>query len=198
VWASCARAEYHLFTIRVEEKWAACPLFFSGMRSTIQDIIQRVEVLASPLVEEEGIELWGVEFRQEAGRWVLRLALDREGGVTLDDLTRVHRQLSDLLDAHDPVPWRYTLEVSSPGINRSLLRPSHYQRYVGKRVRIRTRTAQHGRRVFVGPLQAVGGEHVVLADSDVGEVVIPWTDVMKATVEHEFPTLGEKKKSSQR
>ena len=98
------------------------------MQAAIQDIIQRVEALATPLVEEEGIELWGVNFRQETGRWVLRLALDREGGVTLDELTRIHRQLSDLLDVHDLVPWRYTLEVSSPGINRPLLRPSHYQR----------------------------------------------------------------------
>ena len=168
------------------------------MQAAIQDIIQRVEALATPLVEEEGIELWGVNFRQETGRWVLRLALDREGGVTLDELTRIHRQLSDLLDVHDLVPWRYTLEVSSPGINRPLLRPSHYQRYLGKRVRIQTRSAQHGRRVFVGTLDEVGEIGIRLGDGDVGEVWISWDDVVKATAEHHFPVPGGKKKGAQR
>jgi len=109
------------------------------MYAAVQDIIRQVTALVSPVVEEGGIELWGVDFRSESGRWVLRLTLDCEGGISLDDLTRGHRQLSDLLDAHDPVPWRYTLEVSSPGINRPLLRPSHYRRYLGQRVRIQTR-----------------------------------------------------------
>ena len=168
------------------------------MQSAIQDIIRRVETLAIPLVEEEGIELWGVNFRQETGRWVLRLALDREGGVTLDELTRIHRQLSDLLDVHDLVPWRYTLEVSSPGINRPLLRPSHYQRYLGKRVRIQTRSAQHGRRVFVGTLDEVGEAEIRLVDGDVGEVRISWDEVVKATAEHPFPVPGGKKKGAQR
>lgn len=168
------------------------------MQSTIRDIVRQVEVLATPLVEEEGIELWGVDFRQEAGRWVLRLALDREGGVTLDDLTRVHRQLSDLLDVHDLVPWRYTLEVSSPGIRRPLLRPSHYRRYQGKRVRIQTRNAQHGRRVFVGTLGEVGETRVSLVDGDVGEVWILWEEVLKATTEYDVPAPGGKKKGAQR
>ena len=164
------------------------------MHSAVQDIIRQVTALVSPLVEEEGIELWGVDFRSEAGRWVLRLTLDRERGISLEELTRVHRQLGDLLDAHDPVPWRYTLEVSSPGINRPLLRPSHYQRYLGKRVRIHTRQAHHGRRVFVGTLDEVGETQVGLVDGDVGRVGIAWDDIVKATAEHEFPHPGNKKK----
>ena len=168
------------------------------MHSAAQDIIQQVTALVSPLVEEEGIELWGVDFRSETGRWVLRLTFDREGGISLDDLSRVHRQLSDLLDAHDPVPWRYTLEVSSPGINRPLLRPSHYQRYLGKRVRIQTRQAQHGRRMFVGTLNEAGETRVGLLDGDVGEVWIAWDDVLKATATHDFPVPGNKKKRTLR
>ncbi len=164
------------------------------MQSAIQDIVKQVEYLATPLVEEEGAEIWSVDLRHETGHWVLRIALDREGGVTLDDLTRVHRQLSDLLDAHDPVPWRYTLEVSSPGVNRSLLRPSHYQRYVGQRVRIRTRTAQGGRRVFVGTLCEVEEKQVVVQDNDVGIVQIFWEDIVKANTEHDFlRSVGKKK-----
>jgi len=166
------------------------------MDFAVQDIIRQVTVLASPVIEEEGIELWGVDFRSEGGRWVLRLTLDREGGISLDDLTRVHRQLSDLLDAHDPVPWRYTLEISSPGVNRPLLRFSHYQRYLGKRVRIQTRQPQHGRRVFVGTLHEVRETQVALLDNEVGEVWISWDDIAKATAEYDFPMPGKKKKNT--
>jgi ribosome maturation factor RimP len=164
------------------------------MQAAIQAIVKQVEDLATPVVEEEGAEIWSVDFRPEAGHWVLRIAIDREGGVTLDDLTRIHRQLSDVLDAHDPVPWRYTLEVSSPGVNRSLLRPSHYQRYVGQRVRVRTRTAQSGRRVFVGTLCEVEEKQIVVQDNDVGAVQILWEDIAKANTEHDFlRSVGKKK-----
>jgi len=164
------------------------------MQSEVQAIVQRVEALATPLVEEEGIEVWGVDFRPEAGRWVLRLALDREGGVSLDELTRVHRQLSDLLDAHDPVPWRYTLEISSPGIIRPLLRPSHFRRYYGKRVRVLTHQEQQGKRVFIGTVSGVGEDHVVLVDETTSEVQIPWENMRKATTEHDFPVPRSSKK----
>src|SRR5215471_8600292 len=106
------------------------------MQTTIKEIICQLEALAAPVVEEEQLELWAADLRQESGRWILRLMLEREGGASLDDLTRVHRQLSDLLDVHDLVPWRYTLEVSSPGVNRPLFRPNHYRRYIGQRVRV--------------------------------------------------------------
>jgi ribosome maturation factor RimP len=168
------------------------------MYSAVQDIIRQVTALVSPLVEEEGIELWGVDFRSENGRWVLRLTLDREGGISLDDLTQAHRQLSDLLDAHDPVPWRYTLEVSSPGINRPLLRPSHYQRYLGQRVRMQTRQPHNGRRMFVGTLREVEKTQVCLIDSEVGEVHITWDVILKASAEHNFPVPAGKKKGAHR
>lgn len=165
------------------------------MRPEVQDIIQQIETLATPLIAEAGIELWGIDFRPELGRWVLRLALDRESGVSLDELTRVHREFGDLLDAHDLVPWRYTLEVSSPGINRPLLRPAHYHRFRGERVRVHTQQEQQGRRVFVGRLQAVEDQHIVVGDETVGDTLISWEDIRKATVEHDFTaSKGEKKK----
>lgn len=172
------------------------PIFFSEMRPEVQDIIQRIETLATPLIADEGIELWGIDLRPELGRWVLRLALDRENGVSLDELTRVHRELSDLLDAHDFIPWRYTLEVSSPGINRPLLRPAHYHRFRGERVRVQTQEEQHGRRVFVGKLHLIEDHHIVVTDETVGDIRITWEDIRKTTVEHNFTAAkGEKKKS---
>jgi ribosome maturation factor RimP len=163
------------------------------MRAEVEDIVRRVEALATPVVAEEGMEIWGVDFRPEAGRWVLRLALDRNRGVTLDELTRVHRQLNDLFDVHDPVPWRYTLEVSSPGITRSLLRPPHYRRYEGSRIRVQTRLEQQGRRTFMGVLRAVKDDGILLVDDLAGEVQMEWGNIRKATNEHEFPAPQQHK-----
>ncbi len=163
------------------------------MRAEVEDIVQRVEALATPVVTEEGMEIWGVDFRPEAGRWILRFALDRDGGVTLDELTRVHRQLNDLLDAHDPIPWRYTLEISSPGITRALLRPAHYRRYEGSRVRVQTRVEQQGQRTLLGILRTVTDDGIVLVDDLAGEVQIAWDDIRKATNEHEFPAPQQNK-----
>ncbi len=174
------------------------PTFFFRMQDTIREIIRQFEALAAPVVEEEGLEIWAADLRQEGGGWVLRLMIDREGGASLDDLTRVHRQLNDLLDVHDLVPWRYTLEISSPGVNRPLFRPDHYRRYLDQRVRIQTRTMQKGRRMFVGRLAEVEKERVCIIDGDVGEVWIPLEDVRKAASEYEFPSVGVKRKGGQR
>ena len=164
------------------------------MRVALQEIIQQFENLAAPVVEEEGMEIWAADLRQEGGRWILRLMLEREGGASLDDLARIHRQLGDLLDVHDLVPWRYTLEVSTPGVNRPLVRPDHYKRYLGQRVRIQTRNMQSGRRMFVGLLDQMEDNRVCIIDGDIGQVWIPLADVRKATTEYEFPPVGAKKK----
>ena len=163
------------------------------MRAEVEDIIRHVEALATPVVAEEGMEIWGIDFRPEAGRWVLRVALDRVGGVSLDELTRVHRQLNDLFDVHDPVPWRYTLEVSSPGITRTLLRPSHYHRYEGSRIRLQTRPDQQGRHTFMGLLRSVAEDGILLMDDLAGEIRIMWGDIRKATNEYEFPNPQQNK-----
>jgi ribosome maturation factor RimP len=168
------------------------------MRVALQEIVQQFENLAAPIVEEEGMEVWAADLRQEGGRWILRLMLEREGGASLDDLTRVHRQLSDLLDVHDLVPWRYTLEVSSPGLNRPLVRPDHYRRYLGQRVRIQTKSMQNGRRMFVGLLEQVEDNRICIIDGDVGQVWIPLDEVRKATTEYEFPPVGAKRKGTPR
>jgi ribosome maturation factor RimP len=93
--------------------------------------------------------------------------MDKAGGqgrVSLDELTRVSRQLGDVLDAHDAVPGSYNLEVSSPGINRRLRRPDHFRRYLGKKVRVRTAGPLEGRRAFLGVLQAVDADAIVVGE----------------------------------
>lgn len=168
------------------------------MQTTTQEILRQFEALAVPVADEEGMEVWAADLRQEGGRWVLRLMLERNGGVSLDDLTRVHRQLSDLLDVHDIMPWHYSLELSSPGVNRPLLRPDHYRRYLGQRARIQTKNLRQGRRTFVGRLDRVEDDRVSICDGDIGEVWIPLEDVKKAMTEYEFPSVGAKRKGAQR
>jgi ribosome maturation factor RimP len=147
----------------------------------------RVWELAAPLAESEGMEIVDIELRHERSRGgrVLRLYLDKAGGPTVDDLSRVSRQLSELLDGQDVVSGAYTLEVSSPGINRPLKRPEHFARYIGKRVRIRTRDLIGGRRSFLGILQDVAGESITVAQEGT-RYDIPFAAIERSNYEHDW------------
>lgn len=149
--------------------------------------ITRVWELAAPLVEGEGMEIVDIEFRHEGSRGgrVLRLYLDKAGGPNVDDLSRVSRQLSELLDTHDAVDGTYTLEVSSPGINRPLKRPEHFARFVGKRIRVRTRDTINGRRSFLGILQEVLEDQITLKQ-DGARYQIPFSVIEKSNYEHDW------------
>jgi ribosome maturation factor RimP len=147
----------------------------------------RVWELAAPLAQAEGMEIIDIELRHEGTRGgrILRVYLDKEGGPNVDDLSRVSRQLSDLLDTHDAVDGAYTLEVSSPGINRPLRRPEHFVRFVGKRVRVRTRDMINGRRSFLGILRSVVGDQIALTQDGV-EYQIPFSVIEKSNYEHDW------------
>jgi ribosome maturation factor RimP len=149
--------------------------------------LTRVWQLAAPLAEGEGMEIVDIEFRHEGTRGgrVLRLYLDKEGGANVDDLTRVSRQLSELLDAQDTIDGGYTLEVSSPGINRALKKPEHFARFIGKRIRIRTRDLIDGRRSFLGILGKVVEDSVTLTQ-DGKQYRIPLSMIEKSNYEHDW------------
>jgi ribosome maturation factor RimP len=147
-----------------------------------ETVAERVWEVAEPLVEDEGLEIVDIEYRREPRGMILRLFVDREGGVSLDDLTRVSRQLGDLLDAHDVVPGAYTLEMSSPGINRRLRRPDHFSRYVGKKVRVKLANPRDGRRVFVGTLESVGEGGISVSDST-GAHFVAFAEIAQANYE---------------
>ncbi len=149
-----------------------------------ETVAERVWKIAEPLVTDEGMELVDVEFRRESHGTVLRLYLDRDGGVNLEDLTRVSRQVGDLLDVHDAVPGSYTLEVSSPGINRRLRRAQHFERYLGQRIRVRTQAPLDGRRVFVGLLTAVDADGITVQQDGV-PCPIRFAEIAQANYEPE-------------
>lgn len=149
--------------------------------------VTRVWELAAPLAEGEGMEILDIEFRREGGRGerVLRLYVDKQGGPNVDDLSRVSRQLSDLLDEQDAIEGAYTLEVSSPGINRPLKRPEHFARFVGKRIRVRTREVINGRRSFLGILKGVEENKITLGQEG-QQYEIPFSLIEKSNYEHDW------------
>jgi len=154
----------------------------------VSDSIGRVWQLAAPLAEHEGLEIVDIELKHEGGRSgrVLRLYMDREGGPTLDELSRVSRALSELLDEHeDVIAGAYTLEVSSPGVNRPLKRPEHFFRYIGKKIRVRTRDMINGRRSFVGELLEASAEKIALKQ-DGARWEIPFKQIERSNYEHDW------------
>ena len=146
---------------------------------------KRVETVALPLLDELGLELVEVQFRREQSGWVLRLIIDKQGGVNLEDCTAVSRELSQLLDIEDFVDQAYNLEVSSPGLDRPLKSMADFQRFTGRKAKIKTIEPIAGEHVFIGKIQQTEGESIVL---EVGrrEVVIPFSQVAKARLEVEF------------
>jgi ribosome maturation factor RimP len=151
--------------------------------------VTKLQSLAEPVVTGQGYELVDVEFKNELGGWILRVFIDKpsaEGGVGLDDCAEVSRELSAVLDVDDVIPGHYSLEVSSPGLNRPLKKEADFARFVGKKAKIRTRhPVGESRRNFSGTLVEVAGGKVKI---DVGDQVceVPVDDVEKANLVYEF------------
>jgi ribosome maturation factor RimP len=154
-------------------------------------ITARVEELIQPLLVAQGVELVELEYnRPRRGRATLRLFLDREGGITLEDLARLSRVVGQLLDVHDPIPGSYNLEVSSPGLTRALKKPADFQRYAGRLVRITTRQPVEGRQVHQGILQGLEGDRVCL-QAEGGIRCIALGEIAKARLDLDLKNIGK-------
>lgn len=147
--------------------------------------VEIVAEMAEELAASLRLELVDVEFRREPGGRILRVFIDKPGGVTLDDCQALSRLLSRRLDEVDPIEDSYSLEVSSPGIERPLTKPKDYVRFAGHKVQVRTYGPIDGRRNFKGELLGLEDEAVVLRLED-GDVRIPVDQVAKARLVAEF------------
>jgi ribosome maturation factor RimP len=135
--------------------------------------------LLGPVVSELGYELWELEYAPRAGAGVLRLYIDSADGISLDDCERVSRAVSAALDSSDPIPSHYTLEVSSPGLDRVLRTRAHFERFAGERVRVEMARPVDGRKRFSGQVVAANDEQITL-NVDGGRVSLPIGDIHKA------------------
>jgi ribosome maturation factor RimP len=157
------------------------------------DILARIEPVVSRIVEFAGLELVHLELRREGAGLVLRLYIDREGGVGLDDCARISRQVSAQLDVDDPIQGRYMLEVSSPGTDRPLSRDRDFERFAGRRVRVTTHAPIDGQRNFIGRLEGLVENAVRLALEDGRQVAIPRDGIAKARLHDEPVAAGAKR-----
>lgn len=135
------------------------------------------------LIGSMGYELLGCELLPQGRQMIFRIYIDGKDGVTLDDCTRVSYQVSAMLDVEDPIQGHYSLEVSSPGIDRPLFEIEHFRRFIGKLVKIRLRSPVNQRKQFKGILQRVEGENIYLLLEETGqEVTLPYSAVDKANL----------------
>ncbi len=146
----------------------------------------RLQAMLQPVVEDLGYEFVGLEFNPSASHGLLRVYIDKpETGVVVEDCARVSREISALLDVEDPIPGQYTLEVSSPGMDRPLFTPEQFARFQGEMVKVSVLPPLDGRRKFKGRILAVEDSDIRL-DVDGESVTIPHERIQKARIQPVF------------
>ena len=125
-------------------------------------ITDTVTALSSPAAQELGLSIWDVEYIREAGQWFLRVYIDKEGGVSINDCEALSRALDPVLDEADPIPDSYVFEVSSAGLERELRKPAHFELFTGSSVEVRLYKPIDGAKTFVGTLTGYDGGAVTI------------------------------------
>jgi ribosome maturation factor RimP len=154
----------------------------NGLPDHVEQQIQRI-------VESEGLELVHIDYRRQGRSFLLRVDIDKEGGVNIDHCQLVSTQVSTWLDVEDPIPGEFELQVSSPGLDRRFYRLSDYQKFIGRLVRVKTATAIRGLHVIVGRLKEFDGTTVVVTDPVMKkdpDYAIPLADIKETRLEVEI------------
>ena len=161
-------------------------------------IEERVREIARRAAEERGLELVHVEFAGGARAPVVRVFIDKPGGVTHEDCSEVSTHVGTVLDVEDFIPGAYTLEVSSPGLERGLYGLGDFEKFAGRPAKLKTRNPVNGQRNFRGRIEGVEGEDVIFEDKATGRVRVPASEVAKANleidVEEEFRLAEERER----
>ncbi|HKO01524.1 MAG TPA: ribosome maturation factor RimP [Thermoanaerobaculia bacterium] len=149
----------------------------------------RIEEEIEKIVSSEGLELVHIDYRKQGRGYLLRVDIDKEGGVTLEHCSLVSQQISTYLDVDDVVPAEYELQVSSPGLDRKFYKDSDYQKFVGRLVRVKTSSAIRGLHVIVGRLKEFDGQKIIVTDPAVKrdpDYEIPLTVIKETRLEVEI------------
>lgn len=149
-------------------------------------VTDRLQEMAEAIVSSEGMELVDVEYRREGAGWVVRLYIDKAGGVTHDDCREVSEQVSARLEVEDLIPHRYTLEVSSPGLDRILKKREDFERFAGRGVQIRLDAPIDGRRRFQGRLEGIRDDRVLLTMDSGERLELPFARIARARLRIEL------------
>ena len=150
---------------------------------------ERAEKEIGKIVGSEGLELVHIDYHRQGRGYLLRVDIDKDGGVTLDDCQLVSHQISAYLDVDDVVPSEYELQVSSPGLDRKFYRDSDYQKFLGRLVRVKTSKPIRGLHVIVGRLKEYDGRQIVVSDAAVKkdpDYKIPLADIKETRLEVEI------------
>lgn len=156
-------------------------------------VTEQIEQLIQPLLEDLDCELVDLEYQREQRGWVLRFFLDKVGGINLDDCAKASREISSLLDVENVITTAYSLEVSSPGIERPLKKPEDFKRFSGQLAKIKTMdsidpdASGKNRKTFIGTLSGLEGDDLLLILKNTTDAVkIPLQQIDKANLKHEF------------
>ena len=136
--------------------------------------VKRIAELAKPLCDELGLELWDVRFEKEGATWYLRVFIDKDGGINIDDCESFSRPFNKLLDEEDPISQSYVFEVSGPGLGRELRKQEHFERFIGEKIRIRFIRARNGEKEAVATLKGYSKPNITVCfdGSDVDEMIL--------------------------
>ena len=161
-----------------------------------RSVAERVREIAEQAADDHQVELVHAEVAGPEGSPIVRLFIDRPGGVTHDDCSKVSHQMSTVLDVEDFIHSAYVLEVSSPGLERGLYKQADYERFTGSLAKIKARSPIKGQRNFRGRILGVAEQNVIVEDRTSGRVEIPLDDIVKANleadVESEFRRMSER------
>src|SRR5215210_1644778 len=159
-------------------------------------IEERVQEIASQVATDQGLELVHAEVAGPEGKPIIRIFIDKPEGVTHEDCSKVSLHLGTVLDVEDFIHSAYTLEVSSPGLERGLYKRQDYERFAGRMAKLKSRVAVNGQRNFRGRILGIEGDEIVFEDKTSGRVTVPFGQIVKANleldVEEEFRRARER------
>ena len=147
-------------------------------------LVTQIYEMVKPISDELNYEIYHVEYVKENGEYYLRIYIEKEGGITLSDCEALSRRVSDLMDEKDPIPEAYFLEVSSPGLNRTLFTEAHYKRFVGREVMVKLAKAIDGKKSVKGILKEVNEENIIIEADTL--ISIPKEKIKSANIEGEI------------
>ena len=150
----------------------------------VESLIKEIYGIVEPMANELNLEIYHIEYVKENGEYYLRIYIDKDGGIFLSDCEALSRRVSDLMDEKDPIPEAYFLEVSSPGLNRTLFTETHYKRFVGREVMVKLTKAVEGKKSIKGILKEVNEENIIVEADTL--ISIPKEKVKSANIEGEI------------